>query len=215
MKTFKSFMTVGFDLPEFTQDQIKNETMLFNCDGEFALKTGGIITNQFLTKFHQETGIPYKKIVVDTRSHTLMKNWFPCIPGFHHDDVARGKNGQPDYDNMPYKAQHCLALVNGDICPTEFAIGTTPFNEVPEGEIVYKQWHKEVTEYIRTGKLQSVSAPSNKLVYFNWETWHQGTKCIKPGWRWFGRISWETERKPTNEIRRQVNVYLEFPMEGW
>lgn len=37
------------------------------------------------------------------------------------------------------------------------------------------------------------------------------------GWRWFGRISRNTDRVKTvtNEIRMNAQVYLEFPMEGW
>lgn len=215
MKVFNSQIRLGRPLKQFSQDQVKNEPMLFNCNGHFALEKGGQITRNFVEAFYSETGRDLHDIVIDTRVHMLMPNWFPCIPGFHHDDVPRSKNGQPNYDTLEYKSYHCLALVNGDICPTEFAIGKAEFNEVPEGEIVYKQWHKEIVEHIKTGKLKSVLAPSNTLVYLDWQTWHQGTRAINNGWRWFGRISWNTNRKPTNEIRKQVQVYLENPMEGW
>jgi ribosomal protein L4 len=42
-----------------------------------------------------------------------------------------------------------------------------------------------------------------------------GTRAVKNGWRLFIRASWNTDRKPTNEFRRQVQVYMENPMEGW
>jgi hypothetical protein len=37
------------------------------------------------------------------------------------------------------------------------------------------------------------------------------------GWRFFIRASWSTDRVKncTNEIRRQVQVYMENPVEGW
>jgi len=64
---------------------------------------------------------------------------------------------------------------------------------------------------------QKEKDPSNRLVYFDCDTFHTGTKAVKNGWRWFGRVSRNTDRvnKITNEIRKQAQVYLEFPMEGW
>jgi len=53
------------------------------------------------------------------------------------------------------------------------------------------------------------------LIYFNWQTWHQGIGAHKNGWRWFIRATINTGRKPTNELRRQVQTYLAAPMEGW
>jgi hypothetical protein len=70
---------------------------------------------------------------------------------------------------------------------------------------------------IDEGKLQRISAPDRQLIYFDCDAFHTGVKANAAGWRWFGRASIETERtgKVTNEIRRQAQVYLEFPMEGW
>ena len=107
-----------------------------------------------------------------------------------------------------------MALI-GDCCPTQFAVGKSEFPDVPLGELFYKVWHPMVVEKIKKGELESVSAPSNRLIFFDWETWHQGIPAIKNGWRWFIRASINTGRKPTNELRQQVQVYLERPMEGW
>lgn len=204
---------------DWTTDQIKNEPMLFNCDLHGALILAGPITREFLQAFINEQELQrseYHSYVVDTRVHMLMKGWFPCIPGYHHDDVPRsGPNGQPNYTTPEYRSEHVMGLVNGHICPTEFAIGDMPF-EVPDG-IIYKQWHEDVVHYVNDGRLSAIHAPSGQLVYFNDRTWHQGTRAISDGWRWFGRISWNTHRSKTvtNELRRQVQVYLENPMEGW
>lgn len=81
--------------------------------------------------------------------------------------------------------------------------------------VIYKQWHPEVERKISEGALEKYSVPDRQIIFFNDRSWHQGTMAVKSGWRWFGRISWGSGRVPTNEIRRQVQVYLEYPMEGW
>lgn len=195
----------------YSIDIIKNEPMFFNCSVDFAFKNGGPITQNFIRSIPDG----WNNAVVDSRVHMLMPGWFPCIPGYHHDDVARGLDGQPDYDNLKYKSEHLLGLVNADVCPTEFAIGQCSMPKV-EG-IVYKNWHQEVVKLLESNQLQKIYAESGKVIYFDWETFHTGTSAIKNGWRWFIRLSRNTDRVNhiTNEIRRQVQVYLEFPMEGW
>lgn len=206
---------LGGKLNDFTQKEIKNEPMFFNCDLDFAWKHGGPITRNFLTKL-SENKIP-SNTVFDSRSHMLMKGWFPAIPGYHHDDVPRNTvNGQPNYIDPEYKANHAMALINGGICPTEFAIGKIEL-EIPENEIIYKKWHQDIEACLNDDSMQSEFAESNRIIYFDWQTFHQATRAIADGWRWFGRASWNTDRskKITNEIRNQVQVYLEHPMEGW
>jgi hypothetical protein len=216
MYTFDSKFRVGPQFGQFTQEQVKNEPMFFNSDFGFCARNAGPITKAFIETFVDHHVVSsYANYIFDSRVHMLMPGWFPCIPGFHHDDVPRGENGQPNYDSPEYLAQHCMGLVNGEICPTEFAEGKAIFEKVPEGEIVYKHWHKEVEKKLIREELLSTDAPSNHLVYFDWQTWHQGTRAVKNGWRWFGRISWNTGRKATNEIRRQVQVYMDDPFKGW
>lgn len=197
---------------DFSEIEIKNEPMFFNSDLDFAFKNGGDITKGFIQTYFQSGGT--KDAVFDSRVHMLMKGWFPCIPGFHHDDVWRpAAKSQPDYDNLKYKSNHCLGLVNGKICPTEFALGNISLSGILDGEIIYKQWHKE----IESMNLERRKIETQNLVWFDWQSFHQGTRAVQDGWRWFGRISYNTDRTKniTNEIRRQVQVYLEFPMEGW
>jgi len=211
---FNSEIRIGETLKDFTLNEIKNEPMLFNCDLKHALELGGPLTHEFLDNLPGKW-LKSKDLVIDSRVHMLMAGWFPCIPGFHHDDVPRErKDGQPNYDNPSYKAEHALALI-GDCCPTEFALGSAEFPEIKEGEKYYKIWHPLVVEKIKNGELKSFNTPSNKIIYFDWNTWHQGIRAQKDGWRWFIRASRNTGRKPTNELRRQVQVYLDNPMEGW
>ena len=200
----------------WSQTQIKNEPMLFNCDRSAAYELGGPITRAFLDGLPEDWQAP-NPLIIDSRVHMLMKGWYPCIPGYHHDDVPRStESGQPNYVNPEYLSEHLLGLVNGDICPTQFALGEIEL-DIPDQGIIYKQWHPKIVEAVETGQLESYSAGSGVYLQFDCETFHQGVAANKPGWRWFIRVSRNTDRvkSPTNELRRQVQVYLEHPMEGW
>lgn len=223
-REFDSNFDVIGSLSQHSQDVIKNEPMFFNCSCEFAYENGGLITKEFISKLPDE----YKSGVFDSRVHMLMPGWYPAIPGYHHDDVARaidippGKHfltaGQPDYDNQTMFPKHILALVNGDICPTHFAIGkTTPPIIFDAEEIIYKIWHNHIINEIKVGRLKEIKIPSNKLIAFDCNSFHTASSAIDSGWRWFGRVSINTKRceKITNEIRKQVQIYLEYPMNGW
>lgn len=208
---------------ECDESLIKHEPMFFNSSYQYAYENGGPITKSFLEALPEDWK---ESVVFDSRVHMLMPGWYPSIPGYHHDDVPRpeipvGQHfataGQPDYDTPRYRSEHILALVNAHICPTKFIIGECPMPAIPEGELIYRNWHKEVISLVEQEKVKVVEAPNKQLVYFDWECFHTGDKAITNGWRWFGRISRNTDRvnKITNEIRNQVQVYLEFPMEGW
>lgn len=202
-------------LEKFSNDQIKNEEMFFNSDLNFAYEKGGPITRDFINKL--PSWIKNVNPVLDSRVHMLMKGWFPAIPGFHHDDIPRTTaSGQPNYENPEYSAKHLMALQNAEICPTEFVVGSLEL-EIPKEGIIYKQWHKEIVKKLEREELRVVKVPDRCFVYFGPEDFHQSTRAVSSGWRWFVRISWDTDRqnKITNEIRRNCQVYLENPMEGW
>lgn len=209
----------------FTQnnDQIKNEPMFFNCDLNFAYENGDEITRSFIKCLPEDW---LENSVFDSRVHMLMPGWYPAIPGYHHDDVPRpeippGQHfitaGQPDYENPRYKSEHIMGLVNADICPTQFALGECKMSDIKPNELIYRKWDTEIKEQLNQGIIKLENIPDRQLVYFNCDTFHTGQKAVMNGWRWFGRVSRNTDRvnKITNEIRKQVQVYLEFPMEGW
>jgi hypothetical protein len=203
---------------------IKDEPMFFNSDLRFAREKGGPITREFVGALPDEWFD--EPAVFDSRVHMLMPGWYPAIPGYHHDDVPRppiqpGRHfitaGQPDYDTPKYRSEHILGLVNAPVAPTSFAVGSCVMPEVPNGELIYRRWHAEVERLLEAGDMQAVETPDRTLVYFDCDSFHTGTRAVSSGWRWFGRVSRNTDRAAniTNEIRRQVQVYLEFPMEGW
>jgi len=214
---FESGVTIrGTVKREWSQNEIKNEPMLFNCSLGSAYKLSGPITKDIIATLPDDWHDT--PVVVDSRVHMLKKGYYPCIPGFHHDDVPRSRSdGQPNYHRPEYRSKHLMVLVNGDICPTEFALGVAEFDEVPVGQTIYKEWHKTVVKHLDDGILQKFHAPDRTLIQFDDRTWHQGTQAVADGWRFFIRFSQNTDRtfSPTNEVRRQVQVYLEAPMEGW
>jgi len=200
---------------DVTNTIVKNEPMLFSCNLYHARKFGGGITNVFIKELLKRFDTIPNDLIFDSRVHMLMKGWYPCIPGFHHDDVPRSrKDGQPNYYNPEYRSKHCLMLV-GKGSATQFALGEADFPDILPGEKYYKKWHPIVCEYLQRGCLESYTANYGDLIYFDDRTWHQGTPAIEDGWRFFIRASWNTHRIPTNEQRKQVQIYLENPMEGW
>lgn len=219
MKKFKSnFIDLGGFGDKSLEDVniLKNEPMFFGANLEFALKNGGSITKSFFDSIPED----WKDgpLIFDSRVHMLMKGWYPAIPGYHHDDVPRhGTYNQPNYVDPEYRSEHLMGLVNGHIAPTMFAVGECVMPEVSEGEIVYENWHREVSRQIKDNILTSVEAPTQRIIYFDDESFHTAQGAVMPGWRWFGRVSRHTARtdNPPNEIRKQVQVYLSNPMGGW
>lgn len=227
-KAFSSHVALLNPFAEGVENgQIKNEPMFFNSSVAFAWSRGGPITRAFLEALPEEwMANDAPPLVFDSRVHMLMPGWYPAIPGFHHDDVPRppipvGQHfataGQPDYDNPRYRSEHIMGLANADIAPTQFAIGECVMPRVEDGELIYRKWHAEVERLLRLGEMDLMEAPDRRLIHFDCDTFHQGRKAVGNGWRWFGRVSRKTDRALTitNEIRRQAQVYLEFPMEGW
>lgn len=211
------------NLRERTSDEIKNEPMLFNCDHGGAHWLGGKITREFLQILPDEW--QHVPIVVDSRVHMLFPGWYPCIPGWHHDDVPRTRSdGQPNYGPDQCRSEHIMALVNGDICPTLFALGSSDFIEPALGDVVYEHFHRQVEGALVDKALRLEPVPSNCLVWFNDRTWHRGSKAVANGWRFFIRASryFSPDGSPiqrgnrrTNEVRNQVQVYLDQINAGW
>lgn len=210
---FNSQIKIAASLLEYSQQDIKREPMLFRCDRETANRIGGKMTREFLQMLDEIWGGSY--ITVDSRVHMLMPGFWPCIPGWHHDDVPRERSdGQPNYINPSYHAEHCMAIV-GNASVTEFALGSAAFPDVPRGSFFYREWHPLVDMLIENGVLSKVKAPVGQLVFFDWQTWHQGAPAVSRGFRWFIRATRNAKRDAANETRMNANVYLSDPIQGW
>lgn len=215
MKTFQfesKIRHVG-TMPNFSANDIKNEPMLFGCTRGMALTLGGTITNAFFASLPDD----WKDcdIIADSRVHMLMPGWYPCIPGWHLDDVPRSRaDGQPDHDDPEYKAEHLLCCL-GDASLTLFALGNIELDEPELGTVIYGDWHDRIEEKIARNELELQHAKSGALIEFDWRTFHRGSIATKNGWRWFMRITRNTRRPVTNELRRQTQVYLPAPTVGW
>lgn len=211
---------------EFPDAIVKNEPMFFNCDLEYAYKNGSDITRTFLDGLPEDWKLD--DVVLDSRVHMLMKGWYPCIPGWHHDDVPRSTpTGQPNYTNPEYHAEHLMGLVNAHLAPTEFALGKFIMTEPDIEKTIYQVWHKEVQDQLfnslvadcvgGVGEVRDCIAESGKYIQFDCNTFHTGAKARANGWRWFIRLSRNTNRTKfiTNERRHQVQVYMDDPTQGW
>jgi len=199
------------EIPPFDQNDIKNEPMLFNCSVSAAAELGGPITRSFLDAL----GSWGVEGIVDTRVYA--DAWLVSL----HSGLAsrRCTEVAPRWTAKLRDPRVFRPPRNGAsewrICPTQFASGQCEMPDVPLGEITYRIWHDEIERQIRAGILKRTDAPSNRVIFFDSASFHQGQKALCSGWRWFGRVSIGTDRKPTNELRKQVQVYLEFPTEGW
>lgn len=200
----------------YTKEQISNEPMFYRASADFAYSNGGIITRSFLDRLPEDwKNIP---VTIDSRVHMLMPGWYPCIPGMHHDDIPRTRSdGQPNYEVLSYNADHLIGLVNAEIAPTEFAVGEIDLDIPPLGELIYRDWHPKVMKAIEDGTMLSLKATSGVMYQFDNYAFHQGTAAVSSGWRWFIRVSRDTDRALDckNEIRKQTQVYMQNPMEGW
>ncbi len=200
---------IGDSLIKVSEADIKKEPMLHRADREFAYNWGGPLTRQFLSK------LSWKDIIVDSRVHMLMPGMYPCIPGWHHDDVPREReDGQPNYVDPSYKAEHCMALW-GDCSLTEFAIGEHLVDIPPVGHKIYKELSPIVERLCEDDMLQRVVVPEGRMIYFDWETWHRGTPATKNGFRFFIRATRWSKLPAKNEIRLNANVYMPVIEEGW
>lgn len=203
----------------WSQEEIKNEPMLFNCSIEAAYELGGSITKSFLDKIPGNWYI--SNPVIDSRVHMLKKSWYPAIPGWHQDDVPRSTlTGQPNYTNPKYHSEHLMGLVNGEICPTRFLIGEVEVPDPDINRVVYEDWSNYIDDNYPSPIPNAAFfeyPKSGEMIQFDWQTFHEATQAVDDGWRWFIRLSRKTDRQAnmTNELRKQVQVYLEYPKAGW
>lgn len=195
-------------LAQEVRELVRAEPMLFGCDESSAYRLGGPLTRVF-TSFLGEG--PW---ILDSRVHMLMPGWYPCIPGWHHDDVPRERDdGQPEYDHPSYRSDHMMMIVDsGTGSNTEFLTDEVTLERVPDGSVVYREWDARIRA--RVG-VPSRLVRNCEVLGFSDHDFHRGSPAISDGWRWFIRASRGTRRPFLNETRKQVQVYVPAVMAGW
>lgn len=210
---FKSTFTNLTSIPLYGESLVKNEPMLFSASKDFARKNGGPITRAFL-----DTGMVPDGSVIDSRVHMLMPGWYPCIPGWHLDDIPRTReDGQPDHSHPAYRSSNIMAIV-GDASVTEFIEGELDLTDIGLREgAVYGQWNARINQMLSQPNctLAVRQVAPGKVIQFGFGAFHRGVPATKPGWRFFIRANYNTAREAKNEIRRQTQVYLPVPEAGW
>jgi hypothetical protein len=213
---FDSRFVLHGRVPAFSPAQVKAEPMFFAAGNDFARRHGGPLTHAVLDALPGDWRA--SRLVIDSRTHLLMPGWYPCIPGWHLDDVPRTRSdGQPEHRQPAYRAEHILCVV-GDAALPLFAVGHLELEDVPEGQVepsplcaetaLYQKWHHDIERLLAAGRLRQEMIPERALVQFGWGAFHRGTAATKHGWRFFIRVSRNTARLVHDELRRQVQVYL-------
>jgi len=199
---------------EVSDDDIRKEPMLFSSDYWFSWAKAGPLTKMFLSN------LPSHDFVIDSKVVMLMDGWYPCIPGWHLDNIPRGDDGQPNFSNLE-DCQHYFAVF-GDVSKTEF-ISHGEIVELPEdryfnsdpSKALYGEWSRILNERVLHNYHATTKIKSGSMYHFNNTSFHRGTAATGRGWRFFIRASKGSAQKVRNEVRSQVQVYLTQPEAGW
>jgi hypothetical protein len=205
-----------------TAEEIEREPMLYNCAQRQTLRMGGDLTVRLLAAIETVVGFLPGDFSLDTRSHMLMRGWYPAIPGWHHDDIDRAENGQPDYDRAPRNDGRLMYTVVVDAsdqptgCMTEFlARGervSVPW-PVPEDRPVYSYWDAHIENECRAPR---ANLEDGVITVFDQGDFHRAMPAKATGWRWFARLTINPgPRGAPAKIRRQAQVYLPVTNKGW
>lgn len=191
---------------------IKAEPMFYRASVSFAKQHGESLTRRFLQLL--PTG--WENGIIDSRTHMLMPGWYPCIPGWHLDDIPRTRpDNQPDHANPSYLAEH-ICMILGDASKTEFLDSPVSLEDVPVGGgVVYDKWNKDINELIKAGRAKTSYLVPGQLMQFGYGDFHRGSPATKFGFRWFIRITRNTHLSAVNEIRKNANVYMSALDAGW
>ena len=212
--------TIGKIEDRFGTAKIAKEPMIYSGDWDFTAIHGGPITRLIMghllasPEWHTAYSTAKREdlnVVIDTRSNMLMKGMYPSIPGWHCDDVPRSeKYAQPDLNLISDEVQHFMVLLSDNaraVARTEFIAQPTIIS-IDENDV----WNSvneaiEARPQIKKGYLEE-----GDIIRFSQKAIHRASLCEHPGWRFFFRAS-ITHRKPANEIRNQVQVYV--TRSGW
>jgi hypothetical protein len=215
----------GKSIEQPTMSEIKNTPSLWNASLEDALKYGGDLTKAAIGAL--DLKFDRKYIIVDTKIHMLMPNFYPAIPSWHTDGVPRGENLNPSFKGNPdIFAQEDMSdtrfhlLVTGEGCKTEFLKESNVEFEIPDtpSSDLYKMINKQISEGIENKKLNNYQVPSCTAVEFDWWTLHRGIQASKHEWRYLIRVTETDHMQPQTDLRQiirtQQQVYVPSNF-GW
>ena len=195
------------------ESDIKNEPMLFSSDLCFSVTNGGILTRFFLSELRKLIGDEIGNAIIDSRVHMLKRGWYPCIPGWHVDDFYRPTDGQPDLEHIPHQSHYMMLL--GDCSRTQFLDGPVRLHDPIPGEKLYDSYNRQINRLLARKDVGVKSVETGRIIRFGNGDLHRGVAATGDGWRFFIRATIGSTRKPENEIRRQVQVYLSALEAGW
>lgn len=162
------------------------------------------VVNPLITQFISH--LPIGEYIIDTKLHMLMEGWYPCIPGWHYDEILRKPNGDLDFVNNDSNKKHYLFIYD------EGSGSLTEFCDFYDGSIHnYTELNKMIKEY----KPLINSVQNNSIYEFGCIDAHRGIPATGKGWRYFIRATINSQRQFLNEIRTQSQVYLPAVDIGW
>lgn len=204
-------MTFPTDLRELAKIEglsnvsIKDLPQLYRADLDFAY---GMNPALDLILRSIPTHPEFKYVSIDSRSHMLMKDMYPCIPGWHCDDFYRQtKDHQPSLETVleAAPAVHYIVIL-GDNSRTEFPVGDLVLPD-PAGLSKDKPLYLHYDEIIDEKNIQIKELEPETLYSFGPLCFHRGQAATKNGWRFFMRVTFSNHREPKNEVRYQTQVY--------
>jgi hypothetical protein len=189
---------------------VRKLPQLYRADIDFVKTLGCDELNHIID--HLPAHPEYQHVSIDSRTHMLMKDFYPNIPGWHCDDFYRTEEtlNQPDLENVLDKANcvHYILLLS-DTSLTEFLASDI---ELPTSrEILDKKTGKPIyyhyDELIEEQNPEFVRLDEKTLYSFGPLCFHRGQGATKNGWRYFIRITFSNHYIPMNELRYQTQVY--------
>lgn len=219
----KTVGTIGLKCSEF---DIKNEVMIFSGDYKFTRQHCGPLTHMVLDNIVQKVIDHFgfnitNNIVIDTRVNMLMKGQYPSIPGWHCDDVPRNtvtglttKVGQPNLFLVDPSVQHFMVLLSTGstahgVSGTEFVTSDREYKIDPDNV-----WNSLNISVNNDSDKRTLKVVAGEVIRFNQLSIHRASPATENGWRYFFRLS-VTHRVPRNEIRNQVQIYVDLNDSGW
>lgn len=206
----KGLPTRGPYIPHTEQD-IRNEPMYYSASPSYIRRQPEPAPLHIA--FIEALGLD-DEWTIDSRLHLLMPGHYPCIPGWHLDDIPRtaAKKGQPDLDDPGVGSELALAC-----------FGVTAFTEFIKEEIEWTppedgKFHADLDRTIKEAGYEPVCyEESGQILLLDHLTPHRGQAASEKSWRLFIRATRRTNRKHrhTNKRRTQVNCYIPEEIVGW